>query len=126
MSTSRQGTKVVDMWEEGEAIIKLQTRLREIHLEKEEIEKLKKRAKASKRGMNNGQSGNKQMMPPPVPVDAFGRSTMTGALPIMNENSEFDFEESEFNNIDKNEQREIYQFKQKLFENEERRIKEQL
>ena len=29
----------------------------------------------------------------------------------MNENSEFDFEESEFNNIDKNEQREIYQFK---------------
>ena len=45
---------------------------------------------------------------------------------MMNENSEFDFEESEFNNIDKNEQREIYQFKQKLFENEERRIKEQL
>ena len=44
----------------------------------------------------------------------------------MNENSEFDFEESEFNNIDKNEQREIYQFKLKLFENEERRIKEQL
>jgi hypothetical protein len=65
-------------------------------------------------------------MPPPVPVDAFGRSTMTGALPLMNENSEFDFEESEFNNIDKNEQREIYQFKLKLFENEERRIREQL
>lgn len=43
---------------------------------------------------------------------------------LMNENSEFDFEESEFNNIDKNEQREIYQFKQKLFENEEKRIKE--
>ena len=33
------------MWEEGEAIIKLQTRLREIALEKEEIDKLKKRAK---------------------------------------------------------------------------------
>lgn len=31
-----------------------------------------------------------------------------GALPLVNENSEFDFEESEFNNIDKNEQREIY------------------
>jgi len=26
----------------------------------------------------------------------------------MNENSEFDLEESEFNNIDKNEQKEIY------------------
>lgn len=61
-------------------------------------------------------------MLPPVPVDAFGRST--NGLPLVNENSEFDFEESEFNNIDKNEQREIYQFKQKLFENEERRIKE--
>ena len=29
----------------------------------------------------------------------------------MNEPSEFDLEESEFNNIDKNEQKEIYQFK---------------
>jgi hypothetical protein len=29
----------------------------------------------------------------------------------MNETSEFDLEESEFNNIDKNEQKEIYQFK---------------
>lgn len=67
-------------------------------------------------------------MLPPVPLDAFGRSTNgngNGMLPhLMNENSEFDFEESEFNNIDKNEQREIYQFKQKLFENEEKRIKE--
>ena len=119
VSTVRQGSKVVDMWEEGEAIIKLQTRLREIALEKEEIEKLKKRAKQNKR--NQG-TGNKML--PPVPVDAFGRPT--NGLPLMNENSEFDFEESEFNNIDKNEQREIYQFKQKLFENEERRIKEQL
>ena len=79
------------MWEEGEAIIKLQSRLREIQLEKEEIEKLKKRAKSQKRK-------------PPVPADAFGN----GRLPLINENSEFDFEESEFNNIDKNEQREIY------------------
>ena len=45
VSTVRKGTQVVDMWEEGEAIIKLQSRLREIQLEKEEIEKLKKRAK---------------------------------------------------------------------------------
>lgn len=66
-------------------------------------------------------------MLPPVPLDAFGRvggGSITGLPPLMNENSEFDFEESEFNNIDKNEQREIYQFKQKLFENEEKRIKE--
>jgi len=55
-------------------------------------------------------------------MDAFGRT----GFPLVNENSEFDFEESEFNNIDKNEQREIYQFKNKLFENEEKKIKEQL
>lgn len=46
-------------------------------------------------------------MPPPVPLDAFGRvggNGISGLLPpLMNENSEFDFEESEFNNIDKNE-----------------------
>ena len=30
VSTIRQGTKVVDGWEEGESILKLQTRLREI------------------------------------------------------------------------------------------------
>ena len=65
-------------------------------------------------------------MLPPVPLDAFGRSANGSGMlpPLMNENSEFDFEESEFNNVDKNEQREIYQFKQKLFENEEKRIKE--
>lgn len=44
----------------------------------------------------------------------------------LNETSEFDLEESEFNNIDKNEQKEIYQFKQKLLENEERRVREEL
>ena len=45
-------------------------------------------------------------MPPPVPLDAFGRvggNGTSGLPPLMNENSEFDFEESEFNNIDKNE-----------------------
>jgi len=109
----------VDMWEEGEAIIKLQTRLREIQLEREEIEKLKKRSK-SKRGVNSSQAASK-MLPPPAPYDGYGRG-----LPLMNENSEFDFEESEFNNIDKNEQREIYQFKCKLFDNEERRIRESI
>lgn len=60
-------------------------------------------------------------MPPPAPVDVYG-----SRLPMLNENSEFDFEESEFNNVDKNEQKEIYQFKLKLLENEEKRIKEQL
>ena len=48
---------------------------------------------------------------PPVPTDAFGGSKSNGGLPLINENSEYDFEESEFNNVDKNEQREIYQFK---------------
>ena len=43
-----------------------------------------------------------------------------------NECSEFDLEESEFNNVDKNEQKEIYQFKQKLLENDERRLREEL
>ena len=33
VSTLRQGTKVVDCWEEGESILKLQTRLREIQNE---------------------------------------------------------------------------------------------
>lgn len=54
----------------------------------------------------NGQSGNKTV--PPVPTDAFGGPKQNGGLPLVNENSEYDFEESEFNNIDKNEQREIY------------------
>ena len=49
--------------------------------------------------------------------DAFG---------VLNEPSEFDLEESEFNNIDKNEQKEIYLFKLKMSENEERRLREEL
>ena len=44
----------------------------------------------------------------------------------LNEQSEFDLEESEFNNIDKNEQKEIYQFKLRIYENEERRLKDEL
>ena len=47
VSNIRNGSKVVDMWEEGEAILKLQTRLKEIQLEKDEIEKLKRRSKGS-------------------------------------------------------------------------------
>ena len=55
-----------------------------------------------------------------MPTDAFGKQ----ANGLVNEASEFDLEESEFNNIDKNEQKEIYQFKQRMFENEEKRLKE--
>ena len=40
--------------------------------------------------------------------DAFG---------VLGEQSEFDLEESEFNNIDKNEMKEIYTFKLKMVSN---------
>lgn len=78
---------------------------------------------------------------PAVPTDGFSGSNgsrMTNSysnqnsinngsiLGSINEPSEFDLEESEFNNIDKNEQKEIYQFKQKMLENEERRIMDEL
>jgi len=54
-----------------------------------------------------------------VPTDAFShvsagslhRGLSSSSSFNLNENSEFDLEESEFNNIDKNEQKEIYQFK---------------
>ena len=51
---------------------------------------------------------------PAVPTDGFsGNGSRMGNLTAsnglaMNELSEFDLEESEFNNIDKNEQKEIY------------------
>ena len=51
---------------------------------------------------------------------------MPDAFGLLNEQSEFDLEETEFNNVDKNEQKEIYQFKLKIYENEERRLKEEL
>ena len=41
----------------------------------------------------------------PMVPDAFG---------VLGEQSEFDLEESEFNNIDKNEMKEIYTFKLKM------------
>lgn len=89
----RQGPKIVEVWEEGDQVIKLQNRLKEISDEREEI---KRRMKRKPR------------------------------VPEFEVSADFDLEESEFNNVDKDEQKEIYQFKQKLFENEERRIREQL
>lgn len=89
----RQGAKIVEVWEEGEQVLKLQSRLKEISDEREEI---KRRIKRKPR------------------------------VPEFEASADFDLEESEFNNVDKDEQKEIYQFKQKLFENEERRIREQL
>eukprot|EP00350_Pseudokeronopsis_sp_OXSARD2_P011001 CAMPEP_0170553866 /NCGR_PEP_ID=MMETSP0211-20121228/11704_1 /TAXON_ID=311385 /ORGANISM="Pseudokeronopsis sp., Strain OXSARD2" /LENGTH=436 /DNA_ID=CAMNT_0010862487 /DNA_START=666 /DNA_END=1976 /DNA_ORIENTATION=- len=123
-TTQRQGTKFVECWEEGEASKKLKQRQQEIQQQKEEIERLKKnriKCKSLKKGASL----------PSVPYDGFssigsmGRTT-NGQLMDLNQNSEFDLEESEFNNIDKNEQKEIYLFKQKLYENEEKRIKEEM
>lgn len=51
---------------------------------------------------------------------------MPDAFGHLNEQSEFDLEESEFNNIDKNEMKEIYQFKLKMYENEEKRLRDEL
>ena len=45
VNTMRQSTKVVDVWEEGESILRFQSRLKEITTEKEQIEKLRKRSK---------------------------------------------------------------------------------
>ena len=42
----------MEVWEEGEAILKLQSRLREIQTEKEEIEKLKKKTKQQQKRLN--------------------------------------------------------------------------
>lgn len=111
LQTQRHGARVGEIWEEGEAFRKINNRLREIALEKDEIEKLKKSRKNAGKG-----SGNHKTKLPLVP-DAFG---------VLNEQSEFDLEESEFNNIDKNEQKEIYLFKLKMSENEERRLREEL
>lgn len=77
-----------DQWEEGEAFRKVNQRLREIHAEKEEIEKLKK---SRKQYQKNQQVIQKRSLP--LVPDAFG----------LNEQSEYDLEESEYNNIDKNE-----------------------
>ena len=128
LTTQRQGTKFVEVWEEGEGFKKLQLKLKEIQTEKDEIERLKKNRNKAKL--------KKQGSLPAVPTDGFtGSNTSRGTtasngsltgLMTMNEVSEYDLEESEFNNIDKNEQKEIYQFKQKMLENEERRVREEL
>jgi hypothetical protein len=71
--------------------------LKEIQYNKEEIEKLKKnrsKVKQAKKGNNL----------PSVPYDSFVNvSRGNGSMINANENSEFDLEESEFNNVDKNE-----------------------
>ncbi|CDW74566.1 protein kinase domain containing protein [Stylonychia lemnae] len=131
LTTQRQSTKFIEVWEEGEAFKKLHIKLREIQREKEEIEKLKK-------NRNKVKSVKKSAsVLPSVPTDGFSNisgSSMQrnmsnnglNSIASLNENSEFDLEESEFNNIDKNEQKEIYQFKQRLLENEEKRVRDEL
>lgn len=57
---------------------------------------------------------NRQQSLPQVPSDSFTNIAKSQQIPrnqINQEMSEFDLEESEFNNIDKNEQKEIYQFR---------------
>lgn len=76
VSSVRQGTKVVEIWEEGDQVIKLQNRLKEISEEREDIKRRMKRK-------------------PRVPEYEAA-------------SADFDLEESEFNNIDKDEQKEIY------------------
>jgi len=117
LSTQRQGARVGEFWEEGEAFRKINQRLREIQIEKDEIEKLKK---SYKKG-NKGSAGPKSSFRSGLPAVPDGFS-------ILNDQSDmYDQEEStDNNNIDKNEQKEIYQFKLKIFENEERRLREEL
>ena len=43
VNSVRQGAKLVEVWEEGDQVIKLQTRLREITDEREDIKKRMKR-----------------------------------------------------------------------------------
>jgi hypothetical protein len=83
-----------EMWQEGEAYRKINQRIQQIQIEKEEIEKLKKNRKRDSKLQNKAKLNNLPLVP-----DAFGHTT---------EQSEFDLEESEFNNIDKNEMKEIY------------------
>lgn len=63
LTTQRQGTKYVEVWEEGEGFKKLHLKLKEIQLEKEEIERLKKNRNKSKVKKSNNL--------PAVPVDGF-------------------------------------------------------
>lgn len=71
-------------------------------MERDEIEKLKKNRNKSKSVKKTGSL-------PQVPFDGFSNASLsrgnsiTASMVNMNETSEFDLEESEFNNVDKNE-----------------------
>lgn len=95
-----------ETFEEGEEFKKLHEKLNEIRSQRAEIERLKKNKKSKL------QKKDSMQMPPP------SRS--------INEMSEFDLEESEYNNIDKTEQKEVYTFKLRLLDNEEKKIMEAL
>jgi tousled-like kinase len=71
-------------------------------------------------------TGSRTMASQSLGTNGVNGSASNTMMTMLNEPSEFDLEESEFNNIDKNEQKEIYQFKMKLLENEERRAREEL
>ena len=65
LQTQRQGARVAEIWEEGEAFKKINDRLKEIAIEKDEIEKLKKSRK-------NGKGSNTHKTKLPMVPDAFG------------------------------------------------------
>ena len=62
LTTQRQGTKYVEVWEEGEGYKKLHAKLKEISNEKDEIERLKK---------NRNKLKQKKNGLPAVPTDGF-------------------------------------------------------
>ncbi|CDW76433.1 protein kinase domain containing protein [Stylonychia lemnae] len=118
-TTQRQSTKYVEIWEEGEVFKKIHQKLKDIQREKEQIERLKKSSNKSK---SISKKIGKEL--PQVPQDGFSNGSQRQNCGMIGytENSEYDLEQSEFNNIDKNEQKEIYQFKMRMLENEEKRF----
>jgi hypothetical protein len=116
---SGQPGRPSEIWEEGEEFRRINSRIRDIQSEKTEIEKLKRNKKAVLRsysGFSQNKSRDQRISLPLVP-DAFG---------VLGEQTEYDLEESEYNNVDKNEMKEIYQFKLRILDNEEKRLKEDL
>jgi hypothetical protein len=65
LSLQRQGTKYIEIWEEGEGFKKIHQKLKEIQNEKDEIERLKKNRNKQKLKKNGS------MVLPAVPVDGF-------------------------------------------------------
>lgn len=136
LSTQRQGARVWEFWEEGEAFRKVNSRLREIQQEKEEIERLKKNFKKS--GKNSTVSKSEKIKNAASafgdvfaqPLDIFDScNNLNSGVGIITENGLDDPDGNgapHNNNIDINEQKEIYQFKLKIFENEERRLRDDL